>query len=29
MTPSDVKRRYSNGLNRDVVFRKGYKYSGI
>jgi len=29
MTPSDVSRRYSNGLCRAAVFRKGYKYSGM
>jgi hypothetical protein len=29
MTPSDVRRRYSNGRDLDVVFRKGYKKSGI
>ena len=29
MTPSDVSRKYSNGLCRAAVFRKGYKYSGM
>ena len=29
ITPSDVSRRYSNGLDLDVVLRKGYRNSGI
>ena len=29
MTPRDVRRRYSNGLDFEVVFRKGYKKSGM
>jgi hypothetical protein len=29
ITPRDVKRRYSNGRDLDVVLRKGYKKSGI
>lgn len=29
MTPRDVSRRYSNGLDLDVVLRKGYKKSGM
>ena len=29
MTPRDVNRRYSNGRDFDVVFRNGYKNSGI
>ena len=29
MTPSEVKRRYSNGRDFEVVFRKGYKNNGI
>lgn len=29
MTPSDVRRRYSNGRDFDVVLRKGYRKSGI
>jgi hypothetical protein len=29
MTPREVNRRYSNGLDLDVVLRKGYKKSGI
>src|SRR6187402_3528791 len=29
MTPREVNRRYSKGLDLDVVFRKGYKKSGI
>jgi len=29
MTPRDVRRRYSNGLDFDVVFKKGYKNNGI
>lgn len=29
ITPSEVKRRYSNGRDLDVVFRKGYKKRGI
>jgi len=29
MTPREVSRRYSKGLDLDVVLRKGYKKSGI
>lgn len=29
MTPRDVRRRYSNGRDFEVVLRKGYKNSGI
>jgi len=29
MTPSEVNRRYSNGLDFEVVFKNGYKNSGI
>ena len=29
MTPRDVSRRYSKGLDLDVVLRKGYKKSGM
>lgn len=29
MTPRDVSRRYSKGLDFDVVLRNGYKKSGI
>ena len=29
MTPREVSRRYSKGRDFDVVFRKGYKNSGI
>ena len=29
MTPRDVRRRYSNGLDFEVVLRKGYRKSGI
>jgi hypothetical protein len=29
MTPRDVRRRYSNGRDFEVVFRKGYRNSGI
>jgi hypothetical protein len=29
MTPKDVRRRYSNGRVLDVVFKNGYKNSGI
>jgi hypothetical protein len=29
MTPRDVSRKYSNGLDLDVVFKKGYRKSGI
>ena len=29
ITPRDVKRRYSNGLDFEVVFRNGYKKSGM
>jgi hypothetical protein len=29
MTPSDVRRRYSNGRDFDVVLRNGYRKSGI
>ena len=29
MTPNDVSRRYSNGLLRLAVFKKGYKYNGM
>lgn len=29
ITPSDVSRRYSKGLDFDVVFRKGYRKSGM
>ena len=29
ITPRDVRRRYSNGRDFDVVFRKGYRKSGI
>jgi len=28
-TDRDVKRRYSNGRSLDVVFKNGYKKSGI
>jgi hypothetical protein len=29
MTPREVRRRYSNGRDLEVVFRNGYKNSGI
>jgi len=29
MTPSDVRRRYSNGRLLDTVLRNGYRYSGM
>jgi hypothetical protein len=29
MTPREVRRRYSNGLDFDVVFKKGYKNNGM
>ena len=29
MTPREVKRRYSNGRDFEVVFRNGYKNNGI
>lgn len=29
ITPRDVRRRYSNGRDLEVVFRNGYKNSGI
>jgi hypothetical protein len=29
ITPRDVRRKYSNGLDFEVVLRKGYKNSGI
>lgn len=29
MTPRDVRRRYSNGLDFDVVFKNGYRNRGI
>jgi hypothetical protein len=29
MTPRDVRRRYSNGRDLDVVFRNGYRKSGM
>ena len=29
ITPRDVRRRYSNGRDFDVVFRNGYRNSGI
>lgn len=29
MTPREVSRRYSKGLDFDVVLRKGYKNSGM
>ena len=29
MTPRDVRRRYSKGRVFEVVFKKGYKKSGI
>lgn len=29
ITPSDVRRKYSNGRDFDVVFRNGYRNSGI
>ena len=29
ITPSDVKRRYSNGRCLDTVFKNGYKQSGM
>jgi hypothetical protein len=29
MTPREVSRRYSNGLDFEVVFKKGYKKSGM
>ena len=29
MTPREVRRRYSNGLDLDVVFKKGYKNNGM
>lgn len=29
MTPKDVSRRYSNGRDLEVVFRNGYKKSGM
>lgn len=29
MTPREVSRRYSKGLDFDVVFKKGYRKRGI
>jgi hypothetical protein len=29
MTPSEVKRRYSNGRDLDVVLRNGYRNKGM
>jgi hypothetical protein len=29
MTPKDVRRRYSNGLDLLVVFKNGYRKSGM
>ena len=29
MTPREVRRRYSNGRDFEVVFRNGYRKSGI
>ena len=29
MTPSEVRRRYSNGRDLEVVFRKGYRNRGM
>ena len=29
ITPNDVRRRYSNGRDFEVVFRNGYKKSGM
>jgi hypothetical protein len=29
MTPKEVRRRYSNGLDFDVVFKNGYKNKGM
>lgn len=29
MTPRDVRRKYSNGRDFEVVFRNGYRNSGI
>ena len=29
ITPREVRRRYSNGRVLEVVFKKGYKKSGI
>ena len=29
MTPRDVRRRYSNGLDFEVVLRNGYRNRGI
>lgn len=29
MTPRDVSRRYSNGLDLEVVLRNGYRKSGM
>lgn len=29
ITPSDVRRRYSNGRDLDVVFKKGYRKRGM
>ena len=29
ITPREVSRRYSNGRDLDVVFKKGYKKSGM
>lgn len=29
MTPREVRRRYSNGRDFEVVFKKGYKKRGI
>ena len=29
MTPKEVSRRYSKGLDLEVVLRKGYKNKGI
>lgn len=29
ITPRDVRRRYSNGRDFDVVFKKGYRKSGM
>jgi len=29
ITPREVRRKYSNGLDLDVVFKNGYRKSGI
>ena len=29
MTPREVRRRYSNGLDFDVVFKNGYRNNGM